>query len=65
MRIEVTVHTGYAGCDYVVEWEIEDLGFSKEEFLNLSDVEKERLFTDLEQEAIFENIYANCEVIED
>lgn len=65
MKIEVTVNTGYAGCNHVVEWDIEDLDISKEDFLNLSDKEKEKLFSDLEQDAIFENIYASCEVIED
>lgn len=65
MKIEVTVHTGYAGCSHIVEWDIEDLDLSKEDFLNLSDKEKEKLFADLEQDAIFENIYASCEVIYD
>lgn len=65
MKIKVTVCTGYFGCTHVVEWDIEDLGYSKEEFLNLSEDKKSHVFADLEREAIFENIYANCEVVDE
>lgn len=65
MKVVVTVNTGFYGATHTVEYDVEDLGLTKEEFLSMSEKEKEELFDSLVQEAIFENIEASCEVIED
>lgn len=63
MKIVVTVSTGFYGANHTVEHDVEDLGLSEEEFLGMSEEEKSELFSGLEEEAIFENISASCEVV--
>ncbi|MBQ0111547.1 MAG: hypothetical protein KBT03_00285 [Bacteroidales bacterium] len=65
MKVVVTVEAGFYGATHTVEHDVEDLGLTKEEFLSMSEKEKEELFDSLEQEAIFENISAYCEVVGD
>lgn len=65
MEIVVTVSTGFYGATHVVRHDIEDLGLTVDEFKDMSEKEKDDLFASLKEEAIFENISASCEVIED
>ena len=56
MKIKYSIGTGYSGCTHEGEFDIEDFGYTEEEWLSAPESERRNVLNDVRDNALGEHI---------